>query len=63
MAAFPLVLHSGGEVLMLNAFVLITVLREQLKCELPIEIVYGGSQEMAPSTKDMFEVQSGRGGV
>ena len=49
---------AGGQKLLLHVWATLTVLRDVLKSELPVEIVYNGTAEMPPRLKRKFEVRT-----
>ncbi|KAK9818014.1 hypothetical protein WJX72_005712 [[Myrmecia] bisecta] len=50
-----IVIPAGGNVLLTNAFMVISVLREMHRCTLPIEVFYNGAREMDEKTNHYFE--------
>ncbi|KAK9839306.1 hypothetical protein WJX81_006877 [Elliptochloris bilobata] len=50
-----IVIPSGGTVLLNHAYSTIKVLREELDCQLPVEVIYNGPLEMTPEVLSRFE--------
>ena len=46
---------TGGSKQLINTWVSLKALREQLHCHLPVELIFFGSDEMPPSIQQLFQ--------